>query len=415
MSELAPAARPRATPLRAEHEAAGARLAPFAGWELPLRFAGEVAEHHAVRSAVGIFDVSHLGTVWVAGPAAAATLGRALTADVDRLEDGASRYALCLDHDGGIVDDLIVARLSARRWLVVPNAANADAVVARLRATAAEVRRERVDAIAAAASADEPDPEALAVGTTTVHDATVGWATIAVQGPRSDALLADALDLDVADLPFTAVTERPVGAGGPAELHRVGLHLVVSRTGYTGERGVELQVPAEHARTVWRALLAGGGTPCGLGARDTLRLEVGYPLHGQDLGPDVRPAEGRVGWAVQATDVDGHPRRFVGAEALAADPGTRRSVGLRSAGRRPLRAGLPVLHDGRAIGVTTSGGFSPTLEVGIALARLDEAVAPGTVLDVDLRGTAVEVEVVRPPFVDRDPRDAASEVTPAGR
>jgi aminomethyltransferase len=182
------------------------------------------------------------------------------------------------------------------------------------------------------------------------------------------------------------------------------VHLPVSRTGYTGEVGVELQVPAEHAPACWRALVTAGATPCGLGARDTLRLEMGYPLHGNDLDTTVRPAEGRVGWAVQAADAHGGARTFVGSEAVAAAPGTRRLIGLRSDARRPLRAGLDVRSEGRRIGTTTSGGFSPTLGRGIALARVEAAVDPGTVLTVDVRGTDTEVEVVRPPFVDRDPR-----------
>lgn len=394
--------RPRSTPLRAEHEAAGAKLAEFGGWTVPLRFAGEVAEHTAVRTDVGMFDVSHLGTVWVTGPAAVDTLARAFTADAHALSDGGSRYALCLTDEGGVLDDLIIARFAAERWLVVPNAANTAAVVDRLRTVAAEVRREAAAQVAQAARADEPDPAAMAVGTTKIDDATVGWATVAVQGPRSFAAVAAALDLDAGHLAFTEVAELPVGAAGPATV--AGIHLVVSRTGYTGEVGLELQIPAEHAVACWRALRAADVTPCGLGARDTLRLEMGYPLHGNDLDATSKPAEGRVGWAVQTTDGAGAPRDFVGAAALADDPGTRRLIGLRGTGRRPLRAGLAVLHEGERIGTTTSGGFSPTSQRGIALARVAHALEPGTAVTVELRGTPVDVEVVRPPFVDRDPR-----------
>lgn len=395
--------RPRSTPLRAVHEVAGAKLADFAGWLVPLRFAGEIAEHTAVRDEVGVFDVSHLGTVWVTGPAALATIDRSFTADATAVPDGGSRYALCLTEAGGILDDLIVARFAAERWLVVPNAANTDAVVDRLRTVAARIRREASTQVAAAARADEPDPAALAVGTTKVDDATVGWATVAVQGPAALATVRAALDLDASDLTFTQVAELPIGPAGPAAA--VGVHLPVSRTGYTGEVGVELQIPAEHAPACWQALLAAGATPCGLGARDTLRLEMGYPLHGNDLDAQVRPAEGRVAWAVQATDGAARPRDFVGAAAVAADPGARRLIGLRSAGRRPLRAGLEVRdQDGSVLGVTTSGGFSPTSQRGIALARVAGPLEAGTTVTVDLRGTAVDVEVVRPPFVDRDPR-----------
>lgn len=394
--------RPRRTPLTAEHEAAGATLAPFAGWTMPVRFAGELGEHAAVREHVGAFDVSHLGTVWVTGPAAAATIGRSFTADPGRVPDGGTRYALCLTEDGGVLDDLIVGRLSERRWLVVPNAANTAAVVARLREVAAAVRAEARPEVVAAARGADPDPETLAVGTTKVDDATVGWATVAVQGPDSFATLRRALDLDASALTFTGIAELPVGPDGPASA--VGVHLPVSRTGYTGEVGLELQIPAEHAVACWRALLEAGATPCGLGARDTLRLEMGYPLHGNELDVDVRPAEGRAGWAVQTTDVDGNQRSFVGAEALAREPGARRLTGLRGASRRPLRAGCQVLRDGVTIGVTTSGGFSPTLGVGIALARFAALPEPGEQVQVELRGSELDVEVVRPPFVDRDPR-----------
>lgn len=390
------------TPLHHEHDAAGAKLAPFAGWQMPVRFSGEVAEHTAVRDGVGVFDVSHLGTVWVTGPAATETLGRSFTADAAAIADGGSRYALCLTEDGGILDDLIVYRFSGQRWLAVPNAANTAAVLDRLRTVAAQVRADADDAVAAAAAADDPQPARLAVGTTKIDDASVGWATLAVQGPETLATLRAALDLDASGLAFTEVAELPVGSGGPTSLSD--LHLPVARTGYTGEVGVELLVPAEHAVAVWRALLTAGAVPCGLGARDTLRLEMGYPLHGNDLDVDVRPAEGRVGWAVQATTADGARRRFVGSDAVAAEPGQRRLVGLRSAGRRPLRAGLEVRRGDELVGHTTSGGYAPTLGRGIALARLDARADPGERLTVDVRGTAHEVEIVRPPFVDRDPR-----------
>lgn len=395
--------RPRATPLAARHVAAGARLAPFAGWSMPLSYEGVVAEHTAVREDAGVFDVSHLGTVWVTGPAATIVIDRSFTADAQALADGRSRYALCLADDGGILDDLIVYRLSATRWLVVPNAANTATVVDRLRTVAREVADEQRDAVIEAASADEPDPAALAVGTALVDDVSTAWAVLAVQGPTSTERVRSALDLDVSGLAWTAVAEPSVGPDGPADL--VGARLVVCRTGYTGEVGVELLVPAEHAVAVWDALVAAGTTPCGLGARDTLRLEMGYPLHGADLTPAVRPAEARLGWAVQATDGDGTPRRFPGAQALAeAAPATRRLLGLRGRGRRPLRADAEVLLDGEVVGRTTSGGFSPTLGVGIALALLDRAVEPGAHVDVSVRGNAVDADVVVPPFVDRDPR-----------
>jgi aminomethyltransferase len=388
------------------HVAADAKLASFAGWSMPLSFAGVLAEHAAVREAVGVFDVSHLGTVWVTGPAATGVVDRSFTADAHALTDGASRYTLCTAEDGGILDDLIVYRFAAERWVVVPNAANTRTVVARLRASAAEVAAEARPAVVAAASDEEPSPAGLAAGTALVDDASTAWAIVAVQGPEAFATIHAALDLDATTLAWTRVGELAPGPQAPADVR--GRHLVVGRTGYTGEVGAELLVPAELAVAVWDALLATGAPPCGLGARDTLRLEMGYPLHGQELSPQVLPAEARLSWAVQLEDADGRPRRFPGAGALAAAkagaPTARRLLGVRSDGRRPLRGGGDVLRDGEVVGATTSGGFSPTLEVGIAIASIDRALAPGDRVSVDVRGHAVDAEVVRPPFVDRDPR-----------
>jgi aminomethyltransferase len=390
------------TPLTARHEAAGAKLAPFAGWLMPLSFAGVVAEHTAVRERVGVFDVSHLGTVWITGPAATTVVDRAFTADAHAIAPGGSRYALCTAEDGGILDDLIVYRLSERRWLTVPNAANTATVVTRLLEASAEVAEEAEPQVAAAAAAADPSPEDLAVATAVVDDASTGWAILAVQGPRSLDTLRDTLGVDAAAIGWGGVAEVQLGADLPVQGR-----VVVCRTGYTGEVGAELLVPAELAVGVWDALMTAGVEPCGLGARDTLRLEMGYPLHGADLRPDVLPAEARMSWAVQLTDSDGEPRRFPGAVAITAAAATgpaRRLWGVRTDGRRPLRAGCEVRRGDDVVGTTTSGGFSPTLGVGIGLAFLDAAVKPGDTVTVDLRGTAVDGEVVRPPFVDRDPK-----------
>ncbi|MFA9429287.1 glycine cleavage system aminomethyltransferase GcvT [Egicoccus sp. AB-alg2] len=363
---------PRPTPLTARHRAAGAKLAPFAGWDMPLQFAGTVAEHEAVRREVGVFDVSHLGTVWVEGPDAQPTVAASFTNDPRRLGDGASQYTLCCDQRGGIVDDLIVYRLAADRWLAIPNAANTAAVVQRLRERGAD-RDVRIT------------------------DESADWAILAVQGPDSlDAVRVafESLgnDLDPADVPHLGILEVPMGDAP----------VLVCRTGYTGEVGAELLVPAARAEGLWDALLTAGATPCGLGARDTLRLEMGYPLHGNDLSVDVLPGEARLGWAVKLDRDD-----FVGRDALvaakAAGP-ARRLWGLRGSGRRPPRAGMTVLDGDRAVGRVTSGSFSPTAGIGIGLALLDAEVEPGAEVVVDVRGTAVPFEVVRPPFVDRDPK-----------
>jgi aminomethyltransferase len=361
------------TVLADDHLAAGASMAPFAGWEMPLRFAGTLAEHHAVRTGVGVFDVSHLGTVWIDGGGALATIAACFTNDPSVLTDGGSQYTLCCDERGGIVDDLIVYRITSDRWLAVPNAANTASVVRVLEAAA-----ERHGA--------------------SVRDESRDWAVLAVQGPGALALV-DGLGLVLgggcdtpSDVPYLGVvtfdTEADPG--------------VLARTGYTGEPGVELIVPNGVAAALWATLQRAGAEPCGLGARDTLRLEMGYPLHGNDLSTDVTPFEARLGWAVELDRSD-----FRGRTALAAAKAAgveRRLWGLVSDGRRPARAGMAVNHGGVAAGAVTSGGYSPTLERGIALAYLADPLGPGDTVEVDVRGNVAVFEVVRPPFVDRDPR-----------
>jgi aminomethyltransferase len=363
----------RRTALTDAHVDGGAVMAPFAGWHMPLRFAGTIAEHEAVRTAVGAFDVSHLGTVWLEGPDACAVIAATFTNDPTALRDMTSQYTLCCDEDGGIVDDLIVYRLGPERWLTMPNAANTAAVV---------------DALAAAAGGRD----------VRLRDESEDWAVLAVQGPEALALL-DGLGLDLVGL---CDVPSDVAHLQLAELALDDDRGVLARTGYTGEPGAELLVPNAHAPALWARLLEAGAEPCGLGARDTLRLEMGYPLHGNELSTDVDPFEARLGWAVKLDR-----EAFRGQEALRAakDAGaTRRLLGLRTDGRRLARTGMRVVRDGADVGVVTSGGFSPTLERGIALAYLDRAIEPGEEVAVDIRGTHRSFEVVRPPFVDRDPR-----------
>jgi aminomethyltransferase len=355
------------TPLTARHESAGAKLAPFAGWRLPLQFEGTLAEHTAVREDVGVFDVSHLGTVWVTGPDATAVIADTFTNDPWKLADGESQYTLHCDAYGGIVDDLIVARISADRWMAVPNAANRLEVVRDLKVAAAE-------------------------RTADVHDETSRWAVIAVQGPRALDVARAVLGFDAGSLAFTHI----------APVEHDGVSLLVSRTGYTGERGVELVVPDEAAVRVWDACLEAGARPCGLGARDTLRLEMGYPLHGNDLTREVLPLEARLGWAVRL-DRPGEPQAAAALRASREVGPRRRLLGLRGDTRRAPRAGMTVLHDGAGVGSVTSGSYSPVLGVGIGLALLDDPVAPGDTVAVDVRGREQEFAVVKPPFVDRDP------------
>ena len=358
------------TPLETEHVALGAKLGPFGGWLLPIEYQGTLSEHAAVREGVGLFDVSHLGKVEVAGPGSLDALQRSLTNDISRVAVGAAQYGMALNQDAGIVDDLIVYRLERERYLVVPNAANVT-----------KVR----DQIARHA------PSACAV------DARSDLALVAPQGPRSPGLVGG-LFPEAAALEYLHCVESSWD----------GETVIVARSGYTGERGYELFVPVGVAAAVWRRLLADGSSlgiqPCGLAARDTLRLEMGYPLHGNDIDETRTPLEAGLAWAV-ALDKGA----FQGREALLrqrAEGITRRLVALRMKDRLIPRSHYGVFFADERVGETTSGTFSPTLRVGIALAYVSPADRwkPGDELDVDVRGKRGSAEVVRPPFVDRSPR-----------
>jgi len=353
----------RRSPLHERHEALGAKFAEFSGWRMPLQYAGVMTEHAAVRERVGVFDVSHLGKATVTGPGARAFVDSCLTNALDKIEPGQAQYTMCCDESGGVVDDLIVYLLSADDLLLIPNAANNAEVVRRL---------------AAAAPAT--------VRVTNAHD---DFAIIAVQGPSSDEVLS-AIGLPV-DHDYMSFTGADVGS----------VRLTVCRTGYTGERGYELVVPSPAAGTVWDALMAAGEpfgiVPCGLAARDTLRTEMGYPLHGQDLSLDITPNQARAGWAV-----GWNKPAFWGRDALLAEKQAgpaRRLRGLVATGRGIPRPGMVVIIDGVDAGVVTSGTFSPTLRKGIALALLPPEVDDGSAVEVDVRGRAEPFEVVKPPFV----------------
>ncbi|GAA1849725.1 glycine cleavage system aminomethyltransferase GcvT [Pseudonocardia ailaonensis] len=353
-------------PLHEQHVALGATLGAFGGWSMPISYpAGTVAEHTATRAAVGVFDVSHLGKLLVAGPGAAEFVNACLTADLGRITPGQAQYTLCCAENGGVVDDLIAYLVGPDEVLLVPNAANSAAVAALLR-------------------------EAAPAGVT-ITDRHRDLAVIAVQGPRS------------AELFGTMFAGFPgIGALDYMAFADAG-EVRVCRTGYTGEHGYELLVPAAAAPAVWDGLLAGaaplGGAACGLGARDTLRTEMGYPLHGQDLSLDITPVQAGSSWAVGWSKPAFRGRAALLAEKEAGP--ARRLRGLRATGRGVPRAGMAVLRDGVEVGRTTSGTFSPTLRTGIALALIDTAarVEAGEVLTVDVRGRALEAEVVKPPFV----------------
>ena len=352
------------SPLHSRHEALGARFAEFGGWSMPLQYSGVLAEHHAVRNGVGIFDVSHLGKARVTGTGAAGFLNRVLTNDLDRIGAGQAQYTLLCDDDGGVVDDLIAYRLSDEELLLIPNAANNATVVDVLRAAA---------------------PTGMAV--TNEH---ADWAILAVQGTKSDETLT--------------TIGIPVGHDYmkfvPTIWH--GISLTVCRTGYTGERGYELVVPAEQSGQVWDAVLAAGAAhgivPAGLGARDTLRTEMGYPLHGQDISREITPVQAGLGWAVGWSKTSFH-----GVDALRAEraAGPRRRLrGLVSTGRGIPRPGMDVVDtSGVRLGSITSGTFSPTLGKGIALALVAASVEIGDRVGVSVRARVEEFDVVKPPFV----------------
>ncbi|MEV6346024.1 glycine cleavage system aminomethyltransferase GcvT [Actinoplanes sp. NPDC051851] len=351
------------SPLHERHVELGAKFAAFGGWEMPLEYAGGgvLREHAAVREAAGVFDVSHLGKARVRGAGAASFVNSCLTNDLSRIHPGQAQYTLCCDETGGVVDDLIAYLYGDDHVFLIPNAANTAEVVRRLAAAA---------------------PEGL-----TVTDEHRDFAVLAVQGPRSEAVLTR-LGLPTGH-GYMSFTEAFLGEAG----------MIVCRTGYTGEHGYELVVSAEDAVAVWDALIAEGVRPCGLGARDTLRTEMGYPLHGQDLSPEISPVQAGAGWAVGWSKP-----AFWGRDALLAEKAAgprRRLRGLELVGKGVLRGHLPVYAGERAIGETTSGTFSPTKKVGIALALIDTAadLADGARVDVDVRGRRLEARLVKPPFV----------------
>lgn len=365
---------PRRTALDALHRSLGATMTDFAGWDMPLRYGSERDEHNAVRTKAGLFDLSHMGEITVFGPAAAALLDHALVGNISGVKSGRARYTMICGEDGGILDDLIVYRLGDTEYLVVANASNAqvvlDALVERSAGFDAEVRDDR--------------------------DA---YALLAVQGPESAGILASLTDADVAGLKYYAGLPGTV-AGVPA---------LVARTGYTGEDGFELFVKPAHAVELWQALTeageAAGLVPCGLSCRDTLRLEAGMPLYGNELSPSLTPFDAGLGRVVKFEkegDFVGRTALTEAAERAAAEP-PRVLVGLVAEGRRVPRAGYAVMAGGEVVGEVTSGAPSPTLGKPIAMAYVDAAhAAPGTEgVSVDIRGSHEPYEVVALPFYQR--------------
>jgi aminomethyltransferase len=359
------------TPLESEHRSLGAKIGPFAGWAMPIEYAGALSEHRAVRERAGIFDLTHLGKVDVTGPGALELLQGLVTGDLSRIDVGEALYGMVLNDRGGVVDDLIVYRMEDERYFVVPNAANSARVLQLM---------ERAEA---------SDPVHLVF-----HQ---DWCFLAVQGPRSTEVVSKlfpvALELTFLRCAETEFRRRPA---------------ILTRSGYTGEVGFELFTYQDIALDLWRELMEAGKEfeiePCGLAARDVLRLEMGYPLHGQEISEDRTPFEAGLGWAV-----DMQKGEFIGRAALARQleeglPARLRGLLMRD--RLIPRPHYGVFDGDERIGETTSGTFSPMLRTGIALAFLSPAEEHdvGTTAEVDVRGRRGQAEVVRTPFVDRSPK-----------
>jgi aminomethyltransferase len=344
----------RRTPLFERHVAAGARLVPFAGWEMPVQYVGVIPEHRAVRTDAGLFDVSHMGEIEVEGPTARDLLQATLSNDIDKLAPGDAQYTLLTTDSGGIIDDLIVYRLGGHRYLLVVNASNRDAVYESLKER--ELRG------------------------SDVRDVSDDFALLAVQGPHA----LERLDL-------------PAGKAFTFSLAVLdGVEVMINRTGYTGEDGVELACMQEDAVSLWDAVIGRGATPCGLGARDTLRLEVCYPLHGNDIGPDRDAISSGLGWAC-AFDTE-----FTGSERLreikARGP-EQKLVPFVMTEKAIPRQGMPI----EGGGLVTSGSQSPMLEVGIGLGYVPAAqAARGSELVIDVRGRPRKAQVVKKPIYSKE-------------
>ncbi|MBI2871755.1 MAG: glycine cleavage system aminomethyltransferase GcvT [Chloroflexi bacterium] len=355
------------TPLFAAHVALGGRIVPFAGWEMPLQFQGILAESRAVRARCGLFDVSHMGRIVVEGPGAGPLLDWAHSNDIAGMAVGRARYGLLCNPEGGVIDDGIVYRLGEQRYLLVANAANMERVLSWVR----RWRQER-----------SPDAE--------ITDVTLEQAMIAFQGPEAVGIMERLSSFDSSRVrPFWCM-----------EADIQGRHALVGRTGYTGEDGVEVILPSEHAPWLWSLLQEQGATPCGLGARDVLRLEAALLLHGQDMDATTNPVEAGLERFVKAD------KEFCGGDAIrrAQKHGvSRKLVGFQTDGRGAVpRHGYAILDGGSAIGKVTSGGFSPTLDRNIGLGYVSPRHAtPGARFQVDVRGRPTEAVAVPLPFYSR--------------
>jgi glycine cleavage system T protein (aminomethyltransferase) len=353
----------RRTPLYEQHDRLGAKLVPFAGWEMPVTYEGIREEHSAVRTHAGMFDVSHMGEVEVEGPGALEFLQRTLSNDVAKIEIGGAQYSCLCNESGGVLDDLFTYRLGGDRFLIVTNAANHESDLAWLG------RWSRTFDVS-------------------VRDVADRYAMLAVQGPHARQVLSGALKIELP--PRMRVSHVRVGRR-PA---------LVCGTGYTGEDGVELLLDPEFAAPIWAELLDAGVVPCGLGARDTLRLEVCFPLHGNELTPQRNPIEAGLGWScAEATG-------FVGSEAIArarAEGTAEKLAPFLIAGAGIPRGGNPVLAGDEEVGVVTSGTFSPSLEVGAGMAYVRSDLAePGSEVEIDVRGRRRPARIASKPLYRKE-------------
>jgi aminomethyltransferase len=363
-----PVTTPKRTALYSQHVQAGAKMVDFAGWEMPIQYGGITKEHEAVRSSAGLFDLSHMGEVYVDGEGAEAYLQGLFTNDLSKIEEGKAQYGCMCNEQGRVLDDMIIYRLGGR-FLVVMNASNREKIVAWMQ-------------------------KHLPAGVT-LDDQSLQVSLVAIQGPKAQEILQKHANIDLESIKYYACAPGSV----------CGVDCLVSRTGYTGEDGFELYLPWDEAATVWETLVALPEVePIGLGARDTLRLESGYALYGHELSEDITPLDASLGWVVKLD------KPFIGRDALKAykESGVRNClIGIEMEGRTIPREGYPVHSGGRVVGRVTSGTFSPSLKRGIALASVETAVrAEGTSLEVEIRGRHERAKPARPPFVKGSVRRA---------
>ncbi len=364
------------TPLTATHRELGARMMPFAGYSMPVQYAGIKAEHQAVREAAGLFDVSHMGELFLDGPHAVALADSLVSNDVSKLVDGQALYTVCCNEGGTILDDLIVYRLAPERVMIVCNASNRAKISAHV-----------------AKHAGDPERQ----GQVSFKDASDDYALLALQGPKAQAILGDAGGSVFTGLGFFRVREGEL----------LGAPVIIARTGYTGEDGFELFVPVDQAKAVWDGLMEAGAShglqPIGLGARDTLRLEAKLALYGNDIDETTHPYEAGLGWVVKLDGAD-----FLGKAALERikkDGFERKLVGFEMTGRGIARHGYPIVdpESGETVGEVTSGSPAPTLEKNIGLGYVPKRLAKvGTPLQVEIRGKKIDAVVVKTPFYKRD-------------